>query len=94
MHKHVCFIDFTLYFYFIFGLNYALYFQHTKPSAGCESSEPYREYFGQRVLVKCVSLRFRLQAPLTDDKEVLTQVMELLRVHIRNFIFYSFYSLF
>uniref|UniRef100_A0A023F2T5 Putative ph domain-containing protein n=1 Tax=Triatoma infestans TaxID=30076 RepID=A0A023F2T5_TRIIF len=47
---------------------------HTKPSTGCESAEPYREYFGQRVLVKCVSLRFRLQAPLTTDKEVLTQI--------------------
>ncbi|EAT43860.1 AAEL004731-PA, partial [Aedes aegypti] len=32
--------------------------------AGMESVEPYREQFGQRILMKCDSLKFRLQAPV------------------------------
>lgn len=35
------------------------------PKAGAkEIIEPYREQFGQRILIKCDSLKFRLQAPL------------------------------
>ncbi|BES88459.1 Hypothetical protein domain [Nesidiocoris tenuis] len=47
---------------------------HSKPANLTEGGEPYREHFGQRLLVKCVSLRFRLQAPLTSDKEAFQQV--------------------
>ncbi|CAB0016565.1 unnamed protein product [Nesidiocoris tenuis] len=47
---------------------------HSKPANLAEGGEPYREHFGQRLLVKCVSLRFRLQAPLTSDKEAFQQV--------------------
>lgn len=39
-----------------------------------ENIEPYREQFGQRILIKCDSLRFRLQAPIENgDKEYLCQ---------------------
>lgn len=30
--------------------------------------EPYREKFGRRILVKCESIKFRLQAPVDGDK--------------------------
>lgn len=33
-----------------------------------------REHFGQRILLKCESLKFRLQAPIDGDKELLCQV--------------------
>ncbi|XP_063975168.1 dedicator of cytokinesis protein 9 isoform X2 [Diachasmimorpha longicaudata] len=36
-------------------------------------SSPYEEYFGQRILIKCEALKFRLQAPI-DDNETLCQV--------------------
>ncbi|XP_023290391.1 dedicator of cytokinesis protein 9 isoform X2 [Orussus abietinus] len=35
--------------------------------------DPYKEQFGQRIFVKCESLKFRLQAPI-DEKESLCQV--------------------
>lgn len=35
---------------------------------------PSREHFGQRILLKCESLKFRLQAPIDGDKELLCQV--------------------
>lgn len=47
---------------------------HTKSIGSCEGIEPYREHFGQRILIRCVSLRFRLQAPLTTDKEAHSQL--------------------
>lgn len=34
----------------------------------------FREQFGQRILLKCESLKFRLQAPIDGDKELLCQV--------------------
>ncbi|KAJ2944618.1 hypothetical protein O0L34_g3971 [Tuta absoluta] len=36
--------------------------------------EPFKEHFGQRILLKCESLKFRLQAPIDGDKELLCQV--------------------
>ncbi|KAK0080760.1 hypothetical protein PV326_008002, partial [Microctonus aethiopoides] len=38
-----------------------------------DNIDPYREQFGQRILIKCDSLKFRLQAPI-DDNELLCQV--------------------
>lgn len=35
--------------------------------------DPYKEQFGQRLLIKCESLKFRLQAPI-DEKDSLCQV--------------------
>ncbi|XP_044001761.1 dedicator of cytokinesis protein 9 isoform X3 [Aphidius gifuensis] len=35
--------------------------------------EPYKEQFGQRIFVKCETLKFRLQAPI-DENETLCQV--------------------
>lgn len=34
----------------------------------------FREHFGQRILLKCESFKFRLQAPIDGDKELLCQV--------------------
>lgn len=43
--------------------------------ASNECIEPYREQFGQRILIKCDSLKFRLQAPIENgDKETMCQV--------------------
>ncbi|XP_063232760.1 dedicator of cytokinesis protein 9 isoform X1 [Bacillus rossius redtenbacheri] len=39
-----------------------------------QSAEPYREQFGQRLMVRCESIRFRLQAPIDGEKEGLCQV--------------------
>ncbi|XP_069677062.1 dedicator of cytokinesis protein 9 isoform X2 [Periplaneta americana] len=36
--------------------------------------DPYREQFGQRLQVRCESIRFRLQAPIDGEKEALCQV--------------------
>ncbi|XP_026329927.1 dedicator of cytokinesis protein 9 isoform X2 [Hyposmocoma kahamanoa] len=36
--------------------------------------EPFKEHFGQRILLKCESFKFRLQAPIDGDKELLCQV--------------------
>ncbi|XP_063376067.1 dedicator of cytokinesis protein 9 [Cydia fagiglandana] len=36
--------------------------------------EPFKEHFGQKILLKCESLKFRLQAPIDGDKELLCQV--------------------
>ncbi|XP_043521247.1 dedicator of cytokinesis protein 9 [Frieseomelitta varia] len=38
-----------------------------------QNIDPYKEQFGQRIFVKCESLKFRLQAPI-DEKESLCQV--------------------
>lgn len=38
-----------------------------------QNVDPYKEQFGHRILVKCESLKFRLQAPI-DEKETLCQV--------------------
>lgn len=49
---------------------------HAKSPTGSppdSSVDPYREQFGQRLLVKCESLKFRLQAPI-DEKDSLCQV--------------------
>ncbi|XP_067007867.2 dedicator of cytokinesis protein 9 [Anabrus simplex] len=50
---------------------------HVK-TGGSSSSEqnidPYREQFGHRLLVRCESIRFRLQAPIDGEKESLCQV--------------------
>ncbi|KAI8427626.1 hypothetical protein MSG28_002111 [Choristoneura fumiferana] len=35
---------------------------------------PALEHFGQKILLKCESLKFRLQAPIDGDKELLCQV--------------------
>lgn len=51
---------------------------HSKSSgtqtSGDASIEPYREHFGQRMLVRCESIKFRLQAPINGDREALCQV--------------------
>ncbi|GLG92417.1 Dedicator of cytokinesis protein 9 [Gryllus bimaculatus] len=39
-----------------------------------QNVDPYREQFGQRLLVRCESIRFRLQAPIDGEKETLCQV--------------------
>ncbi|GBP59741.1 Dedicator of cytokinesis protein 9 [Eumeta japonica] len=36
--------------------------------------EPFKEHFGQRIMLKCDSLKFRLQAPIDGDRELLCQV--------------------
>lgn len=36
--------------------------------------EPYQEQFGQRILLKCDSLKFRLQTPAEFDYDKLHQV--------------------
>ncbi|XP_054285049.1 dedicator of cytokinesis protein 9 [Macrosteles quadrilineatus] len=41
---------------------------------GEASVEPYREHFGQRLLVRCENLKFRLQAPINGDREILCQL--------------------
>lgn len=38
------------------------------------SSEPYREHFGQRILIRCESIKFKLQAVSEDEQEGLCQV--------------------
>lgn len=42
------------------------YSQLLRPIASTEIIEQYREQFGQRVLIKCDSLKFRLQTPLEN----------------------------
>lgn len=53
------------------------YSQLLRPIAHNESpidSQPYREQFGQRILIKCDSLKFRLQTPLENcEKETFVQ---------------------
>lgn len=34
----------------------------------------FREQFGQRILLKCESIKFRLQAPIDGERELLCQV--------------------
>ena len=38
-------------------------------------AEPYKEKFGQRILIKCESINFRLQAPIDGEKGLLGQVI-------------------
>lgn len=51
------------------------YIPHAKTHIGqsADNVDPYKEQFGHRILVKCESLKFRLQAPI-DEKESLCQV--------------------
>lgn len=51
------------------------YIPHAKTYIGqsTDNVDPYKEQFGHRILVKCESLKFRLQAPI-DEKESLCQV--------------------
>lgn len=50
------------------------YSQLLRPITNTEIIEPYREQFGQRVLIKCDSLKFRLQTPLENcEKETYVQ---------------------
>lgn len=49
---------------------------HAKTHVGQSADhnvDPYKEQFSHRILVKCESLKFRLQAPI-DEKESLCQV--------------------
>lgn len=43
-------------------------------NVGEQNVDPYREQFGQRILVTCESIRFRLQAPIDGERESLCQV--------------------
>ncbi|XP_039279988.1 dedicator of cytokinesis protein 9 isoform X2 [Nilaparvata lugens] len=49
---------------------------HTKCAQQTMEStiEPYREHFGQRLLIRCESIRFRLQAPINGDSQTHCQV--------------------
>ncbi|RZF44325.1 hypothetical protein LSTR_LSTR006875 [Laodelphax striatellus] len=49
---------------------------HTKSAQQTMEStiEPYREHFGQRLLIRCESIRFRLQAPINGDNQTHCQV--------------------
>ncbi|XP_018332779.1 dedicator of cytokinesis protein 9 [Agrilus planipennis] len=38
-----------------------------------EQAEPYKEVFGQRIFIRCESLKFKLQVPV-DDKDTMCQV--------------------
>lgn len=50
------------------------YSQLLRPITTTEIIEPYREQFGQRILIKCESLKFRLQTPLENcEKETYVQ---------------------
>lgn len=50
------------------------YSQMIRPIIHTEIIDPYREQFGQRILIKCDSLRFRLQTPLENcEKETFVQ---------------------
>lgn len=50
------------------------YSQLLRPITISEIIEPYREQFGQRILIKCDSLKFRLQTPLENcEKETYVQ---------------------
>lgn len=51
--------------------------QHVKVggSLGSEpNSEPYREHFGQRILIRCESIKFKLQAASENEQEGSYQV--------------------
>lgn len=43
------------------------------PTTTTEQIEPYKEFFGQRIMIKCESINFKLQVPI-DEKETLCQV--------------------
>lgn len=50
------------------------YSQLVRPITHSEVIDPYREQFGQRILIKCDSLKFRLQTPLENcEKETFVQ---------------------
>lgn len=50
------------------------YSQLVRPLGQNEIIDPYREQFGQRILIKCDSLKFRLQTPLENcEKETFVQ---------------------
>lgn len=53
---------------------FSCYSQLLKPIHHNEVIEPYREQYGQRILIKCDSLKFRLQTPLENtEKETFVQ---------------------
>lgn len=39
-----------------------------------DNFEPYKEQFGQRILLKCESIKFRLQAPVEQENEQVCQI--------------------
>ncbi|XP_055550318.1 dedicator of cytokinesis protein 9 isoform X4 [Wyeomyia smithii] len=47
----------------LFGASQQMYAAQSNATK-TDSTEPYREQFGQRIILKCDSLKFRLQAPL------------------------------
>lgn len=50
------------------------YSQLLRPLPHSEIIDPYREQYGQRILIKCDSLKFRLQTPLENcEKETYVQ---------------------
>ncbi|KAI5737707.1 hypothetical protein M8J76_015984 [Diaphorina citri] len=44
------------------------------PYLNDSQQEPYKEQFGVRILVKCEEVKFRLQAPISEDSTECTQV--------------------
>lgn len=53
---------------------FSCYAQLQRPLPHNEVIEPYREQFGQRILIKCDSLKFRLQTQLENsEKEIFVQ---------------------
>lgn len=66
-------------------------YQNPSKAIIAENVECYREQFGQRILIKCDSLKFRLQAPNENGElETSTQVQNLCRshvVHVSQFFF-------
>lgn len=56
---------------------FSYFIQHIKvgtSNTAEPNSEPYREHFGQRILVRCESIKFKLQAALEDEKDSVCQV--------------------
>lgn len=54
--------------------NYIFHMPYNRSTTPEPQLEPFKEQFGQRILLKCESLKFRLQAPIDGDKEMLCQV--------------------
>lgn len=65
---------------FVACVQWLLKFQHVKQGGiGTteNSSEPYKEKFGLRFLVKCEEVKFKLQAPFEGESEVFGQVRSI-----------------
>lgn len=54
--------------------NLFLFHQNPNKISQPDIIEPYKEQFGQRILLKCLSLSFKLQVPSDDEKESLCQM--------------------